>query len=125
MLGRIIINIALALALGGAGGFLLAQDALFLPAKAPPAAGTLFAGWSLWSLALSLFALAGFAALAARDWWAERTRHAPLAPRIGRWLRYGLTLLLAGSALVLAFVMAEEFQRPPPPEPPGLQTLVT
>jgi hypothetical protein len=124
MLSRIIINITLALALGGAGGFLLAQDALFLPAKAPSAAGTLFAGWSLWSLSLSLFALAGFAALAARDWWAERTHHARLAPRISRWLRYGLTLVLAGSALVLAFAMAEEFQEPSM-ERPGLPALVT
>jgi cbb3-type cytochrome oxidase subunit 1 len=124
MLGRIIINITLALALGGAGGFLLAQDALFLPAKAPPAAGTLFAGWSLWSLSLSLFALAGFAALAARDWWAERTHQARLAPRLSRWLRYSLTLVLAGSALVLAFAMAEEFQEPSI-ERPGLPALVT
>jgi cbb3-type cytochrome oxidase subunit 1 len=124
MLSRIIINITLALALGGAGGFLLAQDALFLPAKAPSAAGTLFAGWSLWSLSLSLFALAGFAALAARDWWAERTHQARLAPRISRWLRYSLTLVLAGSALVLAFAMAEEFQEPSM-ERPGLPALVT
>jgi cbb3-type cytochrome oxidase subunit 1 len=124
MLSRIIINITLALALGGAGGFLLAQDALFLPAKAPSAAGTLFAGWSLWSLSLSLFALAGFAALAARDWWAERTHQARLAPRISRWLRYSLTLVLAGSALVLAFAMAEEFQEPSI-ERPGLPALVT
>jgi cbb3-type cytochrome oxidase subunit 1 len=124
MLSRIIINVTLALALGGAGGFLLAQDALFLPAKAPSAAGTLFAGWSLWSLSLSLFALAGFAALAARDWWAERTHQARLAPRISRWLRYSLTLVLAGSALVLAFAMAEEFQEPSM-ERPGLPALVT
>lgn len=124
MFGRIVINVVLALALGSAGGYLLAQDVLFLPAKAPPAAGTLFAGWSLWSLSLSLFALAGFAMLAARDWWAERTHHAPLTPRISRWLRYGLTLVLAGSALVLAFAMAEEFQEPVM-EHPGLPTLVT
>jgi hypothetical protein len=124
MLGRIILNLTLALALGGAGGFLLAQDALFLPAKAPSAAGTLFAGWSLWSLSLSLFALAGFAALAARDGWAECSHPARLTPRISRWLRYGLTLVLAGSALVLAFATAEEFQAPSM-EGPGLPALVT
>lgn len=113
MLGRIIDNIALALALGGAGGYLLAQDALFLPAKVHPTAGTLFAGWSLWSLAVTLFALAGFAVLAARDWWAVRRRHAPLPTRLSRLMRYALPLLLAASSLALAFATAEDFQAPP------------
>lgn len=116
---RIFMNGVSSLVLGGIGVYLLTLDSYFLKDKGDPGWGRLFSGWSLISLAVTLFALSVFSAAVAVSWAKGGT---PLPPpgtirpdpsyKGMIILKFWYLLVIAFGALILAFYLSEKVVNP-------------